>query len=73
MDTWIDDAIDSELIPIMRFACVLRRDIHAVNNAVELPWSKTDRPKARTTASRPSNAQCTGTNFGVAEGAARGL
>lgn len=39
MDTWIDDAIDSELIPIMRFARVLRRDIDAVNNAIELPWS----------------------------------
>lgn len=33
----VDDAIDSELIPIMRFARVLRRDIDAVNNAIELP------------------------------------
>ncbi|BCH21699.1 hypothetical protein MesoLjLc_13200 [Mesorhizobium sp. L-8-10] len=33
----IDDAIESELIPIMRFARVLRRDIDAVNNAIELP------------------------------------
>lgn len=39
LDGWIDDAIDSELIPIMRFARVLRRDIDAVNNAIELPWS----------------------------------
>jgi transposase len=39
LDAWIDDAIDSELLPIMRFARVLRRDIHAVNNAIELPWS----------------------------------
>lgn len=39
LDAWIDDAIDSELIPIMRFARVLRRDINAVNNAIELPWS----------------------------------
>jgi transposase len=39
LDPWIDDAIDSELIPIMRFARVLRRDIDAVNNAIELPWS----------------------------------
>jgi transposase len=39
LDAWIDDAIDSELISIMRFARVLRRDIDAVNNAVELPWS----------------------------------
>ena len=39
LDAWIDDAIDSEIIPIMRFARVLRRDIDAVNNAIELPWS----------------------------------
>ena len=39
LDAWIDDAIDSELIPIKRFARVLRRDIDAVNNAIELPWS----------------------------------
>lgn len=39
LDAWIDDAIDSKLIPIMRFARVLRRDIDAVNNAIELPWS----------------------------------
>jgi len=35
LDAWID----SDLIPIMRFARVLRRDIEAVNNAIELPWS----------------------------------
>jgi transposase len=39
LDAWIDDAIDSKLIPIMRFARVLRRDIDAVSNAIELPWS----------------------------------
>jgi hypothetical protein len=39
LDAWIGDAVDSELIPIMRFARVLRRDIDAVNNAIELPWS----------------------------------
>jgi transposase len=39
LDAWIDDAIESDLIPIMRFARVLRRDIDAVNNAIELPWS----------------------------------
>ncbi|TJV52013.1 MAG: transposase, partial [Mesorhizobium sp.] len=39
LDAWIDDALDTELIPIMRFARVLRRDIDAVNNAIELPWS----------------------------------
>lgn len=37
LDVWIDDAIDCELIPIMRFARVLRRDIDAVNNAIEQP------------------------------------
>ncbi len=39
LDAWIEDAIDTELIPIKRFARVLRRDIDAVYNAIELPWS----------------------------------
>ncbi len=39
LDAWIDEAIESELIPIMRFARVLRRDIDAVYNAIELPGS----------------------------------
>ncbi|ENN86434.1 Putative Transposase [Rhizobium freirei PRF 81] len=39
LDEWIDDAIDTELTAIMRFASVLRRDIDAVRNAIELPWS----------------------------------
>lgn len=36
---WIDDAIDTELTAITRFASVSRLDIDAVNNAIELPWS----------------------------------
>lgn len=39
LDEWIDDAIDTELTAIMRFASVLRRDIDALKNAIELPWS----------------------------------
>lgn len=39
LDTWIDDAIASGLAPVKRFAQVLRRDIDAVRNAIELPWS----------------------------------
>lgn len=39
LDAWIDDAIDTDLVPIMRFARVLRRDVEAVSNAIELPWS----------------------------------
>ncbi len=38
LDEWIDDAIDTGLTAIMRFASVLGRDIHAVKNAIELPW-----------------------------------
>lgn len=51
LDAWVDDAIETDLIPIMRFARVLRRDIDAVYNAIELPWSngqvegQVDRPK----------------------------
>lgn len=39
LDQWIDDGIDTELAAIMRFASVLRRDIDAVKNAIELHWS----------------------------------
>lgn len=39
LDAWIDGAPDPDLIPIMRFARTLRRDIDAVDNAIELPWS----------------------------------
>ncbi len=39
LDLWIDEAIDTQLTAIMRFASVLRRDIDAVKNAIELPWS----------------------------------
>jgi len=51
LDEWIDDAIDTELTAIMRFAGVLRRDIDAVKNAIELPWA-TVKPKGRSIASR---------------------
>jgi len=39
LDEWIVGAIDTELTAIIRFASVLRRDIDAVKNAIELPWS----------------------------------
>jgi transposase len=39
LDFWIDDAVSSGLAPIVRFARVLHRDIGAVRNAIELPWS----------------------------------
>jgi transposase len=39
LDAWIDDAIETDLVPILRFARILRRDIDAVYNAIELPWS----------------------------------
>lgn len=39
LDAWIDEAIDTNLAPIMRFARTLHRDIDAVRNAIELPWS----------------------------------
>lgn len=58
LDPWIDDAIDSDIIPIMRFARVLRRDIDAVNNAIELSWSN-GQAEGQSTASRPVSAQCT--------------
>jgi len=39
LDIWIDDTISSGLAPMVRFARVLHRDIGAVRNAIELPWS----------------------------------
>lgn len=39
LDAWIDNAIESNIVPIMRFARTLHRDIDAVRNAIELPWS----------------------------------
>jgi len=51
LDEWIDDAVDTELIASMGFACVLRRDIDAVKNAIELPWSN-GQAECQITASR---------------------
>ena len=39
VEDWIDDAIETELVEIVRFARILHRDLDAVKNAVELPWS----------------------------------
>lgn len=39
LDAWIDHAIETGILPIMRFTRTLYRDIDAVPNAIELPWS----------------------------------
>jgi transposase len=39
LDAWIDLAIETGITPITRFARTLHRDIDAVRNAIELPWS----------------------------------
>lgn len=39
LDAWIDDAIETGIPSFMRFARTLHRDINAVRNAIELPWS----------------------------------
>ena len=39
LDAWIEDAKDEGLGPIVRFARVFARDIYAVRNAIEQPWS----------------------------------
>jgi transposase len=39
LQAWIDDAIDTNLASIVRFARTLHRDIDAVRNAIEMPWS----------------------------------
>lgn len=40
LPAWIDDAIETDLAPIVRFARTMIRDFDAVKNAVEIPWSK---------------------------------
>ncbi len=39
LSAWIDDAIETDLAPIVRFARTLSRDIDAVSNAIEMQWS----------------------------------
>nr|ABA56048.1 hypothetical transposase [Sinorhizobium meliloti] len=39
LDSWIDDAVNSGLVAVARFARVLHRDLDAVYSAIELPWS----------------------------------
>lgn len=39
LEQWIDDAIETDLSEIARFARILHRDVEAVKNAIELPWS----------------------------------
>lgn len=38
LQAWIDDTIDADLPPIIRFARTLHTDIEAVRNAIEMPW-----------------------------------
>ncbi len=38
LDSWIDDAVNSGLVAIERFARVLHPDLDAVYNAIELSW-----------------------------------
>lgn len=39
LPAWIEDAIETDLAPIVRFARTLNRDFDAVKNAIEMPWS----------------------------------
>ena len=39
LPAWIDDAIETDLAPIVRFARTLHRDFDAVRNAIEMHWS----------------------------------
>ncbi len=39
VEDWIDDAIETELVEMARFAHILHRDLDAVKNAVKLPCS----------------------------------
>lgn len=37
LEQWIDNAIEIDLLEIVRFARILHRDVEAVKNAIELP------------------------------------
>ena len=39
LPAWIDDAIETDLAPIVRFPRTLNRDIDAASNGIEMPWS----------------------------------
>jgi len=39
LQDWLDDARDTHIYAMRRFARAIRRDIDAVRNAVELSWS----------------------------------
>jgi len=39
LPAWIDDAIKTDLAPLVRFTRTLNRDFDAVRNAIEMPWS----------------------------------
>ena len=39
LPAWIDNAIETNLAPIVRFARTSNRDFDAIKNAVEMPWT----------------------------------
>ena len=39
LSAWIDDAIETDLGPILRFARTINRSTDAVSNAIEIQWS----------------------------------
>ena len=39
VDQWIDDETSTNLVPFMRFARTLHRDVYVVRSGIELPWS----------------------------------
>ena len=39
LPAWIDDAIETDVAPIVRFARTLNRDFDAVKNAIQMTWS----------------------------------
>ncbi|MDK1494716.1 hypothetical protein QN219_32925 [Sinorhizobium sp. 7-81] len=50
LDSWIDDAVNSGLVAIERFAHVLHREPDAVYKAIELPRTRCPRATAKPTA-----------------------
>jgi transposase len=57
LDIWIDGAVNSGLVGIVRLARVLRRGVGAVRDAIKLPWSN-GQAEGQINRLRRSSAQC---------------
>jgi transposase len=58
LEDWLDDASETGIYAMQRFVRTLNRDLDAVRNAVEHPWSN-GQTEGQVNRLRTSNPQCT--------------